>query len=110
MPGARPSLMSSTSPGRPSCPALAEAARDLAFLHTREARVLRSLDFAGIARPGGLAAVRALRRAAAAYGSLAAKADNGDRRGYAAARRSALAADAAIRRALQMLRLVGYGT
>jgi hypothetical protein len=88
---------------------VAEAARELAFVHTREALVLRSLDFAGIARPGGLAVVRALRRAAAAYRSLAATAENGDRRGYAAARRSALAADAALRRGLQMLRLVGYG-
>jgi hypothetical protein len=89
--------------------ALAEAARELALVHAREADAMRSLDFSGIARPGGLAAVRALRRAAAAYRSLAATAENRDRRGYAAARRSALAADAALRRGLQMLRLVGYG-
>jgi hypothetical protein len=87
---------------------LGDAARDLAMVHAREARVLRSLELSGIARPGGAAAVRALERAAAAYRSLAATAEDGNRRGYAAARRSALAADATLRRGMRMLRLVGY--
>jgi hypothetical protein len=88
---------------------LAAAARELAGAHARAALVLRSLDFTGIARPGGQAAVRAAERAAAAYRSVAVAAADGDRRAYAAARRSALAADAKIRRALRLLQIVGYG-
>ena len=87
---------------------LADAALELALVHARAARVLRSLELSGIARPGGVAAVRALERAAGAYRSLGATAEAGNRRGYARARRSALAADAALRRGLRMLRLVGY--
>jgi hypothetical protein len=88
---------------------LEAAACELADAHAREALVLQSLDFAGIAQPGGRAAVRAVQRAAAAYRSVGVAAADGDRRGYAAARRSALAADAKIRRALRLLRIVGYG-
>jgi hypothetical protein len=45
---------------------------------------------------------------AAAYRDAARAAAQGESGGYARARRSALAADAALRRALRMLRTVGY--
>jgi len=86
------------------------AARALADVHAREALTLRSLELTGMARAAARAAVRSLVRAALAYRSLGAAADDGDRRGYAAARRSALAADAGIQRALRMLRVVASGS
>jgi hypothetical protein len=87
---------------------VARAARALAGAHAREARALRSLEFTGIARPGGRALVGAVAQAAAAYRSLARAAGNRDRDGYGTARRAALAADDSIGHALRMLRLVGY--
>jgi len=86
----------------------AAAARTLSRAHAREASALRSLVLTGLARPGGRASLRGLERAAAAYRALAAAAARGDRRGYSTARGSALAADLRIRRAVGMLRVVGY--
>jgi hypothetical protein len=88
--------------------AQADAARALARVHARQARALTVLPLGGLAQPGGRAAVRALERAARAYRAAARAAVAGDRRGYAAAGRSATTADAALRRALRMLRVVGY--
>lgn len=88
--------------------AQADAARALARAHAREARALTSLRLRGLAQPGGRAAVRALEGAARAYRAAARAAVAGDRRGYASAGRSAATADAALRRALRMLRVVGF--
>jgi hypothetical protein len=87
----------------------ARAARAVARAHAAAAAALRSLQLSGLARPGGAAAVDALDRARGGYLSLAGAARRGDARGYAAARRVALAADLRIRRALRSLRIVGYG-
>jgi len=87
----------------------ARAARTLVRVHVREARALRSLALTGLAEPGGRAAIRALEDAAGAYRAAARAAIRDDRGSYAAARTSAMAADAELRRALRMLRLVGYG-
>ena len=87
----------------------AAAAGALARAHERQTRALRSLRLAGLAQPGGQAAARALERAARAYRAVARAAIRDDRSRYAAARRSAMAADGGLRRALRMLRVVGYG-
>jgi hypothetical protein len=86
----------------------APAARALASAHAREARALRALELTGLARPGGRAAIGSLERAASAYRALGKAAADRDRRGYRIARRSVLAADVRIRRALEMLHAVGY--
>jgi hypothetical protein len=88
--------------------AQAGAARALASVHARAARALTSLRLGGLAQPGGRAAVRALEREARAYRAAARAAVAGDRGGYAAAGRSAATADAALRRALRLLRVVGF--
>jgi hypothetical protein len=88
----------------------ATAARALARAHAREARALRSLELTGLAQPGGRAAIRSLQQAATAYRAVARAAIHRDPRGYSAARRSALMADASIRRALRALTVVGYAT
>ena len=87
----------------------AAAARALARAHVRGEQALRALMLTGLAQPGGQAAVRALKRAARAYRAAARAAAAGDRGDYAAARQAAAAADADLRRALAMLRVVGYG-
>jgi hypothetical protein len=86
----------------------AAAARTVARAHLRAGRSVRSLALTGLAQPGRRAAIGALERSAAAYRDAARAAVRGESGGYARARRSALAADAALRRALRMLRVVGY--
>jgi hypothetical protein len=86
----------------------AAAARTVARAHLRAGRSVRSLALTGLAQPGRRAAIGALERSAAAYRDAARAAARGESGGYARARRSALAADAALRRALGMLRVVGY--
>jgi hypothetical protein len=86
----------------------AAAARMLARAHARTARSLRALALSGLAEPGARSAVRALERSTLAYGNAARAAASRRARGYARARRSALAADAALRRALRSLRVVGF--
>jgi hypothetical protein len=86
----------------------AAAARILAHAHAQAARSLRSLALTGLAEPGARAAIRALGRSALAYRAAARAAVHRRAGGYARARRSALAADAALRRALRSLRVVGY--
>ena len=86
----------------------AAAAGALARAHERQTRALRSLRLAGLAQPGGQAAARALERAARAYRAAARAAIRDDRSRYAVARKSAMAADSGLRRALRMLRVVGY--
>jgi hypothetical protein len=80
----------------------------VADAHAREARVLGTLDLTGLAEAGGTEAIQSLRRAATAYRAAASAARRGNRRGYAAARRSALSAGVRIERALRLLRAVGY--
>jgi hypothetical protein len=87
----------------------AAAARALVRAHVRGEQALRALRLTGLAQPGGQAAVRALKRSARAYRAAARAAVAGDRGDYATARRAAAAADADLRRALAMLRVVGYG-
>jgi Protein kinase domain len=86
----------------------ATAARAVADAHAREARVLGALDLTGLAEAGGTEAIQALRRAATAYRAAASAAHRGNRRGYAAARRSAVSAGLRIERAQRLLRAVGY--
>jgi hypothetical protein len=86
----------------------AAAARVVARAHLRAGRSVRSLALTGLAQPGRRAAIGALERSAAAYRDAARAAARGESGTYTRARRSALAADAALRRALRMLRVVGY--
>jgi hypothetical protein len=86
----------------------AAAARMLARAHARTARSLRELALTGFAEPGARAAIRALERSTLAYRGAARAAARRRTGGYARARRSALAADAALRRALRSLRVAGY--
>jgi hypothetical protein len=86
----------------------AAAARTVARAHLRAGRSVRSLTLTGLAGPGRRAAIAALDRSAAAYRDASRTAARGEAGGYARARRSAQAADAALRRALRMLRVVGY--
>jgi hypothetical protein len=88
----------------------ATAAAELAHAHARQASALRSLSLTGLAAPGGVAAVRALDGAARAYRAASSAARHNDRAGYDSARRTARAADDALRRALLMLRVAGFGT
>jgi hypothetical protein len=87
----------------------ATAAAELVPAHARAAHELRSLSLTSLAAPGGAAAVRALERATRAYRSASRAARRHDRTRYASARRAALAADHALRRALLMLRVGGFG-
>jgi hypothetical protein len=86
----------------------AAAARMLSRAHAGTARALRELALTGLAEPGARAAIGALERSTAAYRGAARAAVHRRARGYARARRSAVAADAALRRALRSLRVVGY--
>jgi hypothetical protein len=86
----------------------AKAARVLARAYAREADALRALGISGLGRPGAVTAASALEAGNRAYRSLADAAARGDRRGYSAARVTALAADDRLRRALRTLSMSGY--
>jgi hypothetical protein len=88
--------------------AQARAARAVARAHATAAGRVRGLRLTGLAQPGGARARHALEGARHAYLALAGAARRGDARRYATARKAALAADLRIRRALRLLRLVGY--
>jgi predicted Ser/Thr protein kinase len=86
----------------------ARAAGDVAFAYQRAARALAPL----VPGPLELRAHRRLRRALAdgyvSYAKLSGAAGAGRRSSYASARRAAVAADTAVRRALADLRELGY--